>query len=535
VRVFRFASDEHLVDRVRAGSAPAFEAIFDRHHRPLLAFCRHMLGSAADAEDAVQHTFMAAYADLVRSDKPITLRPWLYSIARHRCLSVLRGRRERPVDALPEPEGDHLEVEVDTREEVRATLADIARLPEDQRAALVLAEIGDVSHAEIAQVLGCRHDKVKALVFQARSTLATGRTARDTPCAEIREQLALGGVAIRRTSLRHHVRNCPGCREFDDQVRVQRRRLRVLLPIGPSVGFKRAVLGAVSGSGGGALTAGGGVLAVSGVVGAVGAGVVAATAIVSVAIAGHGERTADGTAAFERARPAALVLAPVPAAPVTRRRAAPPQPATKKRAAEPVAAAPEHAPEGQAGPDSAPSRVPGANGPAASANEQPDRPAESTPKSHGKPPDQPGQPPEPPGGGKPSGKPEGSKPDSAPRGGRPDGPPHGGRPGSPPGGGRPDGPPGGGKPDGPPAGGRPDGPPAGKPDAPSGNPDGPHGNPDGPSDGGNPADSPANPADPPSNGGGGPPADPSGGGPGSGKEGGSPKRPNGPGGGPPPR
>src|SRR5918992_5441867 len=148
VRMHRFASDEHLVDRVRSGSSSAFEALFDRHHRPLLAFCRHMLGSAADAEDAVQHTFMAAYADLMRSDKPIALRPWLYSIARHRCVSMLRARRERPVAELPEPEVDHLAAEVYTREELRATLSDIAYLPEDQRAALILAELGDASHAE---------------------------------------------------------------------------------------------------------------------------------------------------------------------------------------------------------------------------------------------------------------------------------------------------------------------------------------------------------------------------------------------------
>lgn len=309
--LLRLASDERLVAQVRAGSERAFEALFDRHHRPVLAFCRHMLGSAADAEDAVQHTFLAAYRDLMRSEKPIVLRPWLYAIARHRCLSVLRGRRERAVEELPEPATDHLAAHVGRREDLRATLADMAQLPDDQRAALVLAELGDVSHEEIARILGCRREKVKALVFQARSSLAHGRVARETPCAEIREQLATLPGALRHTALRRHLRDCPGCRAFRHEMRIQRRRLSVLLPVAPTVGLKRAVLGAVSGWGGGGA---GGVAVTAGALGGSG---LAATALVAVAIAGGGI-AASGTAAAggsesARAVPAATATAREPA------------------------------------------------------------------------------------------------------------------------------------------------------------------------------------------------------------------------------
>ena len=65
----------------------------------------------------------------------------------------------------------------------------MVRLPDEQRAALVLMELGDLSHAEIAGVLGCR-GKVKSLVFMARSSLTASRAARDASCVEIREQLA---------------------------------------------------------------------------------------------------------------------------------------------------------------------------------------------------------------------------------------------------------------------------------------------------------------------------------------------------------
>ncbi|MEA2252544.1 MAG: hypothetical protein QOG70_2786, partial [Solirubrobacteraceae bacterium] len=86
--------DEQLVARVRTGDAAAFEAIYDRYHGHLLAFCRHMLGSRDEAEDALQHTFASAYRALRGDGAELCLRPWLYTIARNRCLSVLRVRRE---------------------------------------------------------------------------------------------------------------------------------------------------------------------------------------------------------------------------------------------------------------------------------------------------------------------------------------------------------------------------------------------------------------------------------------------------------
>ena len=250
-RLLRLASDERLVDALRGGSEAAFEVIYTRHHRGVLSFCRHMLGSVEEAEDAVQHTFLAAYRDLLRSDKPIHLRPWLYAIARNRCLSVLRARRERSLDAPIEPSTEHLAHEVERRHDLRALLGDLAELAPDQRAALVLAELGDMSQDEIGAVLGCPKEKVKALVFQARSSLIASRTARDTSCAEIREQLAnLRGGSLRRNTLRRHLRECPGCRDYRDQVHAQRGALALILPVAPTFGLKAAVLGAAGRHGG---------------------------------------------------------------------------------------------------------------------------------------------------------------------------------------------------------------------------------------------------------------------------------------------
>ena len=277
--LLRVASDERLVELVRGGSEAAFEAIYDRHHRGILAFCRHMLASPDEGEDAVQHTFMAAYRHLVDGTAEIQLRPWLYAIARNRCLTMLRARRERPLADHEAPATEHLSTEAQRRQDVRDLLGDVARLPEDQRAALVLAELGAVSHDEIALVLNVPRQKVKALVFQARTSLAASRKARETPCEEIREQVAnLRGGALRRTTLHRHLRECAGCRAFRDEVALQRKTLAVALPVIPTVGLKEAALGAAFGSG----TAGGGAAAVSA------SGALAAKALVTVALVGGG-------------------------------------------------------------------------------------------------------------------------------------------------------------------------------------------------------------------------------------------------------
>jgi RNA polymerase sigma factor (sigma-70 family) len=137
------------VARVRAGDERAFELVFDRYHRSLLAFCRRMLASNEEAEDALQHTFMAAYRALRRSDRPILLKAWLYTIARNRCLSILRARREQVAFDDGHAASDGLAADIDRRAELRGLLADLEQLPEEQRAALVLFELpalGDVHH-----------------------------------------------------------------------------------------------------------------------------------------------------------------------------------------------------------------------------------------------------------------------------------------------------------------------------------------------------------------------------------------------------
>ncbi len=232
----RLASDDRLVASVRRGDTVAFEAIYERHAGELLSFCVYMLGSRHDAEDAVQATFASAYRALRADRRPVTLRPWLFTIARNDCLSILRGRRPTvELNGEPALGGDPFR-ELEVREEVRQMFEGLRELPESQRAALVLAELHGLSQAEIGVVLGIRPEQVKAYVYQARSNLISEKRAREADCREIREELATArGGALLRGRLRRHVRSCAECRVYADGVARQRRQLGALLPLTPSL------------------------------------------------------------------------------------------------------------------------------------------------------------------------------------------------------------------------------------------------------------------------------------------------------------
>jgi RNA polymerase sigma factor (sigma-70 family) len=317
------ADDRRLAESAAAGDASAFEAIFERHHRGLLSLCRHLLGSREEAEDALQHTFAVAYRELVQSGPPRHLRAWLYATARNRCLDILRRRRELPA-ALPAAATEGLPEEVERRSDLRELVDDIGRLPEDQRAALVLSELGDMPHAEVADVLGCGRDKVRALVYQARSALAGWREARALPCRAVREEIAIArGAGLRRGHLRRHLKVCRHCAAFRQDVDRQRRRVAALLPVVPALGLKARVLEAALGgggaaAGGGGAAAGGGLAA--GTLGAPAAKIGAAALVLGVAgiatfggLPGGGGPSGGG-AAPDRAPSAAPAAAQQPAA-----------------------------------------------------------------------------------------------------------------------------------------------------------------------------------------------------------------------------
>lgn len=301
--VLRRLSDDRLLAIARAGDEEAFAAIYDRHAPALLSFASRLLGSSEDAEDVVQHTMLMAHRELSGNGPELRLKPWLFTVTRNRALSLLRSRRDEPSPDLDPPAPVGLPEQVQGRADLAELLADLDRLPEFQRSALLLAELGGFSQSEIGSVLDRRPEQVKALVFQARSGLISRREARETPCEEIRMQLAtLSGSALRRRQIRDHIAGCKGCERFAADVRNQRRALALALPVLPSAGLREAVLGSL-GIGGGGLA--GGVAA-----GGAGAGALAGSitvgktaAVLACAVLGAGAAVELATRETPSARP----------------------------------------------------------------------------------------------------------------------------------------------------------------------------------------------------------------------------------------
>src|SRR6476469_6250497 len=264
----------------RSGNPSAFETIVDRYQGRLLGFCRQMLGSTEDAEDVLQEVFVNAYKAMLRDEREINLRPWLYRIARNRSLNHLRkptADAQESMDLVPAVEASSTAEKVHNREEFRQLLTDVGKLPETQRSALLLREMDAMSYEEIAQAMETSVPSVKSLLVRARISLAEASQARQLTCGEVRIDLAEAAEGLRKLSgpVRRHVRDCEECKDFRSQLRSNDKVLAALVPVGPLIALKGFIasklgLGGSAGAGGAATATGAGATG-AGAVGGVGA------------------------------------------------------------------------------------------------------------------------------------------------------------------------------------------------------------------------------------------------------------------------
>jgi RNA polymerase sigma factor (sigma-70 family) len=360
--LLRLRSDEQLVTLFRNGHDEAFRVIHDRYHQRLFAYTRQMLPRHMDAEDALQDVFVRVYSSLRRDHRGVTLRPWLYRAAHNRCIDELR-RQPPPPDVMTlmrSPTQDPV-AQAEQRDSLRRVLEDVSRLPPQQRSALLLRELGGAQYVDIGLALDVTVPAVKSLLVRARIALATSAEARDTACSTIREELALAYDSGARptATAKAHMRDCPGCRDFRDELRGTSRQVAGLVPALGPLGLLANALG-FGGAGSGAGAAGGTAVAVGGggafaSVGALAAGHVATLIAVGVVATGGAIELQNTFVASSHASPStstpAVISNPSPSAPIAppAKTAAPlavsapvfPQPlATNPTAATPVAVGP---------------------------------------------------------------------------------------------------------------------------------------------------------------------------------------------------
>ena len=174
--------DEELRRRFREGEGAAFEALVDRYSRSIYNFTLRLLGDTADAEDATQQTFIQAFESLPAAKPEASLRPWLYQVARNKCIDLLRKRRAVPLSALErdDPEGPRIDpvdakplpADLYEREELQHLLQEaIASLPLRSREVVLMRYVGELTFAEIGRSLGMPENTAKTLFQRAKSTL----------------------------------------------------------------------------------------------------------------------------------------------------------------------------------------------------------------------------------------------------------------------------------------------------------------------------------------------------------------------------
>lgn len=310
IPLLRLRSDEQLVALFRAGHDEAFRVIHDRYEKRLLAYTRQMLPRGHDAEGALQDVFVRAYSGLRSSERKLALRAWLFRVAHNRCIDELR----RPAPPAPEvlqlvsrtvhdPVAD-----ADRRESLRRLIVDVRRLPDQQRSALLMREMGGTSYAELAAALGTSVPAVKSLLVRARIALVQAATARDTACSEIREELigAYDRGVRPNGNAKRHIRDCAGCRSFKRELRTVNRRVAALAPLGPL-----ALLAKTLGLSGGAGAGSGATASGAGAGGATAGGATAGGATALGGAAGGGGAIAGGALVVGTGHVATLLAAAV--------------------------------------------------------------------------------------------------------------------------------------------------------------------------------------------------------------------------------
>jgi len=180
--------DEQLMEKVAAGSDPAFEELLFRYENPVLTFCYAFMRNRETAEDIGQETFLRVYRNAARYQPVAKFTTWLYKIAANLCINELKKGQLRHSRSLDEPAGSNpdgtrvIENIADQKHGLPSSEAEkheaqalveqaISHLPDDQRTTLVMVEYHHMPYQDIAEILGVTVSAIKMRVKRARENL----------------------------------------------------------------------------------------------------------------------------------------------------------------------------------------------------------------------------------------------------------------------------------------------------------------------------------------------------------------------------
>jgi RNA polymerase sigma-70 factor (ECF subfamily) len=166
-------TDEELLERFRRGDETAFSLLVRRHEARIFGLAIRMMGQRADALDATQDTFVAAFRRVKDFRGESSFATWLYRIGINSCKDLLRKKQRTPTptDEMPEIPANPSSVEdsVSARLDLASALA---RLPEEYREAVCMHDLGGIRYEEIASLTGVSIGTVKSRISRGRRRLA---------------------------------------------------------------------------------------------------------------------------------------------------------------------------------------------------------------------------------------------------------------------------------------------------------------------------------------------------------------------------
>lgn len=168
------ALEATLASQARAGDESAFAALVRLHQHRMYAVALRMTGDPRDAEDVVQDAFLHVWRGLPRFRGDAQFGTWVTRVVINRCHNLRRDTKPTVplTDEVPSPHAPGADTVVEAARLREATMAAIAELPFDQRAALVLHTFAGYSHAEAGRILGVSETAAKVRVHRARRALA---------------------------------------------------------------------------------------------------------------------------------------------------------------------------------------------------------------------------------------------------------------------------------------------------------------------------------------------------------------------------